>query len=293
MSVTTTTAVSEDFDIQLPSGRLRARRHGPADAPLVICVPGLSANLTGFDFIAERIAGDALQVVAVDLRGRGRSDVTGPGTYGWYNHATDVIGVAESLGARTFSLIGQSSGAAISMVCARLEPERVEKLACIDLAGTVDRLAAQAVTLSISRLGTVYPSAEVAIGLIKQAGIVPEWNDYWERYFRYEIRDVPGGVTTSSDRCAVMEDVGYGTAMYWPEDDAPIRTLWRFLSMPVLVLRAEREILPGFQYILNREEAHRFASAVPRATLVDVDANHYTISMHAASAAAIRDFLQT
>ena len=47
-----------------------------------MCVPGLLANLCGFDRLAGRLAGDALQLVAIDLRGRGRSEVTGAGTYG-------------------------------------------------------------------------------------------------------------------------------------------------------------------------------------------------------------------
>ena len=66
-----------DSDISLASGRLRVRRWGAADAPAVVCVPGLSANLCGFDRLAERLAGDTLQLVAIDLRGRGRSEVTG------------------------------------------------------------------------------------------------------------------------------------------------------------------------------------------------------------------------
>ena len=85
----------EDSDIPLESGRLRVRRWGAADVPTVVCVPGLSANLCGFDRLAERLAGDVLQLVAIDLRGRGRSEVTGAGTYGWRNHARDVLGIAE------------------------------------------------------------------------------------------------------------------------------------------------------------------------------------------------------
>jgi pimeloyl-ACP methyl ester carboxylesterase len=283
--------VSEDFDVQLPSGRIRVRRFGSQDAPLAICVPGLSANLAGFDFIAERVAGDDQQIVAMDLRGRGRSDVTMPGTYGWYNHAADVFGVADSLGAKTFSLIGQSSGAAISMTCARLDAARIERMVLIDLCGTIDRAAVLPVTTSVSRLGALYPSADAAIALIKAAGLVPEWNEYWERYFRYEIKEVEGGVTTSSDRSAVMEDVGYGDAMYWPEEDAPIRALWTSITMPSLLLRATQEIMPGFQYILPKAEAERFAREVPNSTLVEIDANHYTICMHADAAAAIAAFL--
>jgi 3-oxoadipate enol-lactonase len=107
----------EDCDVPLESGRLRVRRWGAADAPAVLCVPGLSANLCGFDRLAERLAGDTLQLVAIDLRGR--SEVTGPGTYGWRNHARDVLGVADAVGASSVAVIGQSSGAAIAMTCAQ------------------------------------------------------------------------------------------------------------------------------------------------------------------------------
>ena len=59
------------------------RQWGAADAPSGgMRARGLSANLCGFDCLAERLAGDTLQLVVVDLRGRGRSEVTGPGTYG-------------------------------------------------------------------------------------------------------------------------------------------------------------------------------------------------------------------
>ena len=89
----------EDFDIPLGSGRLRVRWWGAADAPAVVCVPGLSANLCGFDRLAERLGGDMLQLVAIDLRGRGRSEVTGAGRYGWRSHARDV-GIADASGHR-------------------------------------------------------------------------------------------------------------------------------------------------------------------------------------------------
>ena len=283
----------EDSDIPLESGRLRVRRWGAADAPAVLCVPGLSANLCGFDRLAERLTGDTRQLVAIDLRGRGRSEVTGAGTYGWRSHARDVLGIADAVEAPSFAVTGQSSGAAIAMTCAQLEPSRVERLVLVDLAGSPDARAAVPVVASVSRLGTVYPSAQAAIALIKQTGIVPEWDEYWDRYFRYELRDVDGGVAASTDRGAVLEDLGYGNAMYWPGPEAPIHALWQAISMPALVLRARREILPGFGFILPAAEAERFAATVPSARVVEIDANHYTITTHDDSIAAIGAFLRT
>jgi pimeloyl-ACP methyl ester carboxylesterase len=283
----------EDCDISLNSGRLRVRRWGAADAPAVLCVPGLSANLCGFDRLAERLAGGTLQLVAVDLRGRGRSEVTGAGTYGWRNHARDVLGIADAVGAPSFAVIGQSSGAAIAMTCAQLEPSRVEQLVLVDLVGSPDERSVVPVVASVSRLGMVYPSAQAAIALIKQTGIIPGWDEYWDRYFRYELREVSGGVASSSDRGAVLEDLGYGEAMYWPDLEAPIHALWNAITMPTLVLRARQEIMPGFGFIVPAADADRFVVAVPSARVVEIDANHYTITTHDDSIAAIGGFLRT
>ena len=140
----------EDSDIPLASGRLRVRRWGAAEAPAVLCVPGISANLCGFDRLAERLAGDTLQLVAIDMRGRGRSQVTGAGTYGWRNHARDVLGVADAVGAPSFAVIGQSSGAAIAMTCAQLAPSRVERLVLVDLAGSPDERAGVPIVAAVS-----------------------------------------------------------------------------------------------------------------------------------------------
>jgi pimeloyl-ACP methyl ester carboxylesterase len=238
------------------------------------------------------LAGDTLQLVAVDLRGRGRSEVTGAGTYGWRHHARDVLGIADAVGAASFAVIGQSSGAAIAMTCAQLEPSRVGRLVLVDLAGRPDQRAGVPVVASVSRLGAVYPPAQAAIALIKQIGIIPGWDEYWDRYFRYELREVDGGVMAASDRGAVLEDLGYGNAMYWSGPDAPIHPLWTAITVPALVLRARREILPGFGFILPAAEAERFAAAVPSARVPEIDANHFTITTHDDSIAAIGAFLR-
>ncbi|HWJ51753.1 MAG TPA: alpha/beta fold hydrolase [Propionibacteriaceae bacterium] len=283
----------EDRDISVASGRLRVRRWGAADAPAVVCVPGLSANLCGFDRLAEQLAGDTLQLLAIDLRGRGGSEVTGPGTYGWPNHARDVLAVADAAGAPSFAVIGQSSGAAIAMTCAQLAPSRIERLVLVDLAGCPDRRALGPVVASVSRLGTVYPSAQAAIEQVKQFGIIPGWDEYWDRYFGYELCEVNGGVTAATDRGAVLEDLGYGNAMYWSGPEAPVHALWDAVTMPAVVLCARQEIVPGFGFILPAAEAERFAAAVPSARLAEIDANHYTIIMHDDSIAAIDAFLRT
>jgi pimeloyl-ACP methyl ester carboxylesterase len=81
--------------------------------------------------------------------------------------------------------------------------------------------------------------------------------------------------------------------MFWSSPEAPIHALWNAITMPALVLRARQEIMPGFGFILPAAEAERFAVAVPSAHVVEIDANHYTITTHDDSIAAIGAFLHT
>lgn len=281
----------QEFDVQLPSGRLHAQRVGREGAPLVLCLPGLSANMKSFDFLCERLAGADAHVVAVDLRGRGKSETTPPGTYGWVNHARDVFAVAGALGAQRFSIIGQSMGGGVAMTCAQMDPSRIDGIVLVDICGPPDESVVAPIGASVNRLGTVYPSADAFIALVRQIGTVEPWSEYWERYFHYDLEPVEGGVAARSNRAAVTEDSEYGATVMGADDGAAIRGLWKHLTMPTLLLRATKELLPGFGYVVPEDERDRFVHAVPAATVVEVDANHYGINTHEASAAAIAEFL--
>lgn len=276
-------ATSTEFDLELPSGRVHAQRFGSSDAPLALCLPGLSANLKGFDFIGERVGGDRLQVVALDLRGRGKSELTAAGTYGWPSHARDAFAVADKLGADRFSILGMSMGGLVAMAAADQDAARIERIVLLDICGAPDPSSLGPIAMSVNRLGTVYPSTEFYVEAVKKLGLIDPWSEYWDRYFRYELEPVEGGVRSRSNKDAVMEDSDYGAK----HDVYPY---WSRLTMPVLLLYAKREIMPGMGHIVNSEDHERFAQVVPTATVVDVDANHYTVNTSETSVAAIRKF---
>jgi 3-oxoadipate enol-lactonase len=64
--------------IRLTSGVLHVESNGDPLGRLVICVHGLSANCRSFDRIVPVLATAGHHVVTMDLRGRGRSDITLP-----------------------------------------------------------------------------------------------------------------------------------------------------------------------------------------------------------------------
>ena len=283
--------MASEFDLELTSGRLHAKRYGSSSAPLVVAVPGLSANLMSFEFLGERLDPGAVQLVAIDLRGRGLSEVTGPGSYGWVNHAADVFEVADLLGAGHFSLIGHSMGAAVTMAAAARDASRIDRTVLVDLCGIPDPSTAGPIGASVARLGALYPSVDAYLAQVKSIGLIDPWNDFWERYFRYELERVEGGFSARTSRAAVTEDSLFGAGAFAFGDQAGVYGLWQSLTMPVLLLRATREMIPGTGFIVSQRDRERFPEMVPRATAVDIDANHYTIATNEAAATAIAEFL--
>lgn len=279
--------MTDEFDITVESGRLHAQRFGARSASrLVVGVPGLAGTMKNFDFIGERLAGDHLQLVALDLRGRGRSETTPPGTYGWERHALDVLAVVSALGHERFAVIGQSMGGSVAMKVAELDGARLDAVVLIDVAGRVDRGVGAVIAGVIERLGRIYPSVDDYVAAVRADGLIDPWNEHWERAYRYDAHEVDSGVRSRANPDAVMEDRAY-TSTQHPYDR------WKHLTMPTLLVRATRELRPGAGFVVPADDRDLFQSQVPGATIVEVDANHLTTATNATTTDAISRFLSS
>src|SRR5262249_40375403 len=156
--------------------RLHAQRWGSPGTPLVICVPGVSANMRSFDFIGQRLGSEWLQAVALDLRGRGQSEVTPAGSYGWSSHASDIVDVVDALGAERCSVIGHSMGGAVALQAACQDGGRLERIVLVDVCGHPEPSTLPLIDAAISRLGTVYPSVEAYLAQVQKIGTVSPWS---------------------------------------------------------------------------------------------------------------------
>jgi lipase len=272
------------IDLLLPSGRLRAHRWGSARGRLAAGIPGISANSRSFDYLGEQLGGARRQLVAVDLRGRGHSSVTPPGTYGWRRHARDVLAAAAQLAAPPADVIGHSMGAFVAMEMAALDPTAVRRMVLIDGVGLPDLLAVTAIVRVVRRLAGPSRSADAYLDRVRLTGAVTPWNEYWDRAFRYELVADGGGVRPRTDPVAVLEDMAYGS---WRDPHA----LWDRLTVPILLVRATRPLLGGGGHVVGPRDRDRFLDSVPGAEVAEVDANHYGVMTHPATASAIRAFL--
>lgn len=261
-------AVAHELDLDLPGGRLHAQRFGAEGDDLVLCAHGLSANMHGFDFLAARLAGPGRQVVALDLRGRGRSETTPPGTYGLPAHARDVLDAASTLGAQRFALLGWSMGALIGLHVAAQAPERLEALVLLDHAGREDEAAVAAVRKGLDRLDAVVPDERTYLDAIRAVGAAVPWDEHWERFYRYELGPVQGGLSPVTSKAAALEDLD-------ARGSHDVGQLWAGVTMPVLLVRATEPLGGGL--IVPADQRDAFAAAVPHAQVIDVDRNHYGV----------------
>jgi pimeloyl-ACP methyl ester carboxylesterase len=278
----TTTARFPESDVRVAGGRLRLRDHG-GDGRLVLCIPGLSANATSFDFLGQRLVADHHRhVVSLDLRGRGFSEITPAGTYGWPAHARDVLDVIRLLGGPA-DVVGHSMGAYVAMAAAGAGPGEVRRLVLIDGLGPPDRAALPPILAGLERLGAVHQSAEAYLARVRAIGVVDPWSEYWDRYYTYDLEPTDGGVRSRTDRDAVLEDARWGA-------DHDARELWPAITQPTLLVRALRPMGDG-GFIVSEADRDAFLERMPNARAVEIDANHYTVVADEATAMQLGAFL--
>lgn len=270
-----------ELDLALPSGRIRALRAGPDDGKLTLCVHGLSSNARVYDRIAAALASRGRSVVALDLRGRGWSDITPVGTYGWSRHARDVLDAATALGAARFEYVGHSMGAFVGLELARQGASRVERAVLIDALGAPEPASLVPILSAVQRLGASYESAEAYVAAVRALGFVTPWSPFWEAHYRYDLVPTEGGVRSRTDRAAVFEDIAYAGTQ------TP-KNLWSHLTMPTLLVRAGLPLGDGF--IVSAADRDDFVRDASRAA-VDVEANHYGVMTHPTTVAEIARFL--
>jgi len=270
--------------IALTSGTVASEVSGSTTGRLVVAVPGLSANLRSFDVLFSHLDPATHRRLAFDPRGRGHSDTTPAGTYGWPAHARDVLEMADQLGHEQFDLVGWSFGTWVAMTVCRMAPDRVRRLVLIDGGGVPDDSALVPIYAGLNRLGTVYPSREGFMEAVRAIGFYEPW-EAWRALFDYELETIEGGqvrVRTSAEAC--WEDERYRVANFSYD-------LWDAVQVPSLLVRGTMAIPGGRGFILNAADTERFERKVAGATTVEVDAHHYTVGVHHDTARHVAAFL--
>ncbi len=244
---------------------------GPIKGPAIVCVHGLTANHTCWASVADLLS-PAHRLIAYDLRGRGESDKPEKG-YSLALHNEDLEGLLDHFGLKKAVLVGHSLGAHIALRFAATHPERVSKLVLADGGIDVRAEVLDSLRPAINRLGVEFPSLDMFLGFVRSLPMFEgRWNDYLERYFRYDVEALPAGtVRSKAARHAIEEEIA----------NLERERLWVWhhrVKAPTLIFRAPDGLLTPTDCLMTQEEAEALAHAIPRSKLVVVPGtNHYTV----------------
>ncbi len=116
-----------EYEVPVGGLSLSVRDHA-GEAPAVVALHGLASNARWWDLVAPLLS--PRRVVAVDLRGHGRSAQPDSG-YDFDAVAGDVRGLAESLALGSRVAMGHSWGASVALWWAALD-DAVRAVVCVD-----------------------------------------------------------------------------------------------------------------------------------------------------------------
>jgi pimeloyl-ACP methyl ester carboxylesterase len=95
---------------------------GPADRPVLLCLPGLTRNARDFATLAERLAGD-WRVICPDMRGRGDSAYArDSASYTPLQYVDDVEALLEETGIARIVAVGTSLGGLMTAILSLKQP---------------------------------------------------------------------------------------------------------------------------------------------------------------------------
>lgn len=238
---------------------------GPARLP-VICIHGLTRNSADFDHIAERIAATGRRVIAVDVRGRGRSErAADPMTYQPQVYARDVVDMFDQLGIKEAVFLGTSMGGLITMAVTFFKSRLVAAAILNDIGPEVAK-AGLARIAQFAGKPVETPTWADAVAYVKSINAValPHYADaQWEAFARRTFRENDAG------RPVLDYDTDISVPIARAGARALVPNLWPFFkklakNRPTLLIRGELSDL------LDAEIADKMRRKVPRMAYVEV-----------------------
>lgn len=234
---------------------------GAADAPVILCIHGLTQNARSFDVLAEALS-KTHRVVCLDVVGRGESDwLSDPMQYGFPQYVADTYALITHLGVAALDLVGTSMGGIIGMFLAAQNPTPVQRLVLNDVGPFVPREAVERIR--------------------DYVGTDPDFLDLkaYEEYLRY-IWSPFGDLTDDqwrhlAETSARTTETGAITPNYDPDirqplvaapvEDADLWAFWDAILVPTLVLRGARSDL------LTSDIANQMTERGPKAEVVEFE----------------------
>ncbi|WP_300578357.1 alpha/beta hydrolase [Phenylobacterium sp.] len=260
---------------------------GPARLP-VICLHGLTRNSRDFEDVAPAIAAAGRRVLALDVRGRGRSAYDpNPTNYNPAVYAGDVASLMAEAGMARAIFLGTSMGGLITMTLATMRPDLI--------AGAIlNDIGPEIATEGLTRIGGYVGSGDPASSWAEAAertraingSAQPHLTDAdWDRFARRTWREAEPG------KLVLDYDPAIAQAFSAAPAGTPSPDLWP-LFMALAINRPMLLVRGGASDLLTEGTAARMQALAPQMRRVDIDGvGHAPTLDEPAARRAIADFL--
>jgi pimeloyl-ACP methyl ester carboxylesterase len=249
--------------------RLHRLDYGGSDRPIV-CLHGVTGHAWTWHDVAAQLR-EAGRVVALDMRGHGDSQWAADAAYTTDDHASDLEGVIEAIGAEDVDLAGNSWGALVALAFAARNPGAVRRLAIVDVEPSFE----QGETDLFPRPRS-FPSHREAVEWERQSN--PHAPDHMiEIMAAMGTRPGEGGQLLRKHDPFFLERWPFRSDDRWEE--------LRGLKMPALVVHAKDSFVRG-------DVAERMAEEIPEGRVVHIaDSGHLVpVEQPAELARVLREF---
>ncbi|WP_296818764.1 alpha/beta hydrolase [Brevundimonas sp.] len=271
--------------------RLYARDYagaaGEAKLP-VIAIHGLTRNSADFGAIAPIVAATGRRVLAVDVRGRARSDrAADPMTYQPAQYARDMLALMDQAGVGRAVFMGTSMGGLITMALTAIAPERIAAAILNDVGPEVSLVGLTRIAAYAGQpVDTPAWDDAVAYARKHNAIALPHYTDAdWQAFARRVFREGPDG------RPVLDYDPNIAVPIRAAGQAALVPDLWSDFERlatgrPTLLIRGATSDL------LDAEIAGRMRARAPEMRYAEVPGiGHAPMLDEPAAEAAILEFL--
>jgi pimeloyl-ACP methyl ester carboxylesterase len=218
--------------------RLHVRAYGArASAALpVVCLPGLARTAADFESLAAILSSDR-QVLAVDCRGRGKSDYDhNPANYNLQVELADLLAVLTAFGIGRAVFIGTSRGGILTMLLAVTRPTAIAGCVLNDIGPVIELSGLMRIKSYVGKLPQPASFRDAADVLQQRFGShFPKWGDAdWLASARRTFKEANGRILPDYD-------IKLATILDGITPERPLPPLWKefdaLARVPVMVVR--------------------------------------------------------
>ena len=245
--------------VTAPDGlKLHVRRHGRrgTSALPVVCLPGLARTTADFDELAAALAGreQDRQVIAVDYRGRGRSEYDrNPDNYSLAVELADLLAVLTALDIGRAVMVGTSRGGILAMLLATARPAAIAGVVLNDIGPVIEPMGLVRIKSYVGKLPSPRNFEEGAeiLRRLFDAQFSKLDGEAWLAASRRTWRDREG-------RLVPTYDVRLAKTLQSIDLERPLPSLWKefdaLRNAPMLVIRgANSDVLSEDMVAAMRE----------------------------------------